>query len=156
MSFRIQTDAKKWFKDIDKDHSDEGFATDFDILYFCFIAGITRELKRDAKSEQTNELVDYFPDKFTQRGKLLVALFLTRELKLLGVAITEKRAVHSAISRLIKHNAPSSLSDDGQKEFNKYVFGGYEVLLDWFDDRPRSLEAFLRMFKIKLDAAQAA
>lgn len=33
------------------------------------------------------------------------------------------------------------------REFNKFAHGGDEVLLDWFDDCPRSLETFLRAFQ---------
>ena len=68
--------------------------------------------------------------------------------------MSEKKAVHAAISRLVDPEATNHLSDDGVREFNKYGHGGYEVLLDWFDDRPRSLETFLRAFKKKVDDIQ--
>jgi hypothetical protein len=45
------------------------------------------------------------------------------------------------------------LSDEGVREFNKYSHGGYEVLLDWFDDRPRALETFLRAFHRKVSVS---
>lgn len=35
------------------------------------------------------------------------------------------------------------LSGEGVREFNKYAHGGHEVLLEWFEYRPRSLETFL-------------
>ena len=40
MPFRIRNEAKDFFKFVDKDSSEKGFNTDFDILYFCFMAGI--------------------------------------------------------------------------------------------------------------------
>ena len=66
--------------------------------------------------------------------------------------MAEKKSVHAAISHLVQPEAANHLSDDGVREFNKYAHGGYEVLLEWFDDRPRSLESFLRTFKLKIDA----
>lgn len=152
MSFRIRTDAKKWFKLIDKDK--KGFNTDFDILYFCFMAGITARRKRDIPQSQTNELVDYFPDRYTgDRGRLLIAIFLARELEALGITMREKNVVHREISRLISPDSPNYLSSEGLREFNQYIYGGFDVLLDWFNDQPRNLETFLQMYKRKVDVA---
>ena len=150
MPFRLSNEGEKWFKDISKS-SKTGFQTDFDAYYFCFIAGITCGQKKSLPVSETRELVEYFPDRFKQRGRLIVALFLCRELIELGVQFREKKAVHSAISKLIMPESPSYLSDEGMKEFNKYANGGYEVLTQWFHDRPRSLDTFLRLFKAKLE-----
>jgi len=86
------------------------------------------------------------------RAQTLVALFLTKELEQLGVKMEEKRSVHSAIARLVSPESPSHLSDEGMREFNKYAHGEYDVLSERFDDRPRSLETFLRGFKRTIDA----
>lgn len=150
MDFAIRKDARDWFRDIRGD-----LDLDFDAFYFCFMAGITAApaRKKDMPAADTAALVENFPGPYKNRGRLLVALFLSRELDYLGVAMSEKKSVHSAISHLVQPEAANFLSDDGVKEFNKYAHGGYEVLLEWFDDRPRSLEAFLRTFKRKVDAA---
>ncbi|MBN2845544.1 MAG: hypothetical protein JXQ25_06110 [Deltaproteobacteria bacterium] len=150
MPFRLSNEGEKWFKDISKS-TKNGFQTDFDAYYFCFIAGITGGKKKSLPPSETRELVEYFPDRFRTRGKLIVALFLCRELIELGVQFKEKKAVHSAISQLINPESQSFLSDEGMREFNKYANGGYEVLTEWFADRPRSLDTFLEIFKAKLD-----
>lgn len=149
--FRVRNDAKTWFKDL----LEKSFKLDFDVFYFCFMAGIAAgpERKQSASLDDTAELVDNFPDKYKPRGKLLVALFLTRELQALGVAMTEKKAVHTVVARLVSPDSPNYLSDEGMREFNKYAHGGYEVLRDWFEDRPRTLDSFLRTFKRNLDAS---
>lgn len=151
MPFRIRKEAKNFFKFIDKDSSEKGFSTDFDILYFCFMAGISAGRKAAVSTGDTRELVDYFPDRFKTRGLLLVALFLKSELNQLGVSISEKTLVHSEITRLVDPHTPSRLSDVGLREFNMYVYGGYEVLLDWFEDRPRKMSTFVRMYKRNID-----
>jgi len=151
MEFRIRKDARDWFRDIRGD-----LALDFDAFYFCFIAGISERRKKDATTGETAELVENFPGAYKSRGRLLVGLFLSRELEYLGVGMNEKKTVHSEIARLVQPEAPNYLSDEGVKEFNKYSYGGYEVLLDWFDDRPRSLETFLRSFRQSVESSSVA
>ncbi|MEV7862837.1 hypothetical protein AB0O86_29425 [Streptomyces hirsutus] len=149
--FRLRKDARDWFKAL---REDDSFKIDFDVFYFCFIAGIAKKQKLPVTNEYTAELVPNFPGRYADRGKLLVALFLARELDHLGVTMHEKKEVHSSIAKLVDPTAPHNLSDEGVKHFNQYAHGGYNVLLEWFaNDRPRSLETFLRTFKQKLDTA---
>lgn len=149
--FRIRIDARDWFRGLLD--TEKTFKTDFDAFYFCFVAGITGGQKKSAVSSETAELVDYFPDRYAGRSKLIVALFLTQELRELGVTMDEKKAVHTAIAALVNPQAANHLSDEGVREFNRYAHGGYDVLLDWFDDRPRSIDNFLRTFKRNNDAS---
>jgi len=156
MDFAIRKDAREWFKDIRVDFAalpGTASAPDFDAFYFCFIAGIAAKRKKDVPATETAALVENYPGPYRNRGPLLIALFLSRELDSLGVDIAEKKRVHAQISRLVDPGVSNHLSDDGVREFNKYAHGGYEVLLDWFDDRPRSLETFLRTFKLRVESA---
>jgi len=149
--FRIRSETRDWFREFRG--GGKPFKTDFDAFYFCFIAGIASGNKNTAVAvSDTDELVAYFPDRYASRGRLLVALFLTRELQELGVTMAERNAVHTNIARLVDPGAPNYLSDDGVREFNRWSWGGFDVLLSQFDDRPRSLDSFLRAFKRIIDA----
>ena len=153
MEFRIRLDARRWFRGIRSDlraPSGTSAAPDFDAFYFCYVAGLAGMQKRDVPTAETASLVDNFPGPYRSRGRVLVALFLMKELELLGVEITEKSTVHTEISRLVDPSASNFLSDIGVREFNKYGYGGFEVLLDWFSERPRSLESFVRRFRSKV------
>ena len=156
MDFAIRNDARKWFRDI-RDHfsapSGSVSAPEFDAFYFCFMAGIMTGRKGDISASETSALVENFPGPYKNRGRLLVALFLSRELDYLGVTMAEKTLVRDEISRFVRPETPNYLSDEGVREFNRYASGGYDVLRDeWFaDDRPRSLETFLREFKRKMN-----
>jgi len=150
--FRLRLDARQWFKDL---RDQNVFRIDFDVFYFCFIAGVATGTKESVPLDETAELVAYFPDKYKARGKLLVGLFLKSELELLGVSMDERREVRRTIASLVTPEAQNFLSDGGVREFNKYAHGGYEKLIEWFEDRPRSLETFLRGFKRKIDGAIA-
>lgn len=151
--FRIREDARNWFKELL--YQEKTFRTDFDAFYFCFMTGITARKKRHMPNDKTAELVPYFPDKYQSRGKLLVGLFLTRELKELGLEVRERHSVHKAIAQLVSSESSNYLTTKGVGEFNKYAHAGFDMLLEWFDDRPRSLETFLRAFQLKLDVALA-
>lgn len=148
--FRLRLDARDWFRDL----RDKGvFKIDFDAFYFCFIAGVTTRRKESVPQDDTAELVAYFPDRYNSRGKLLVSLLLKSELELLGVSMSERREVHSTIAQLVTPEAPNYLSDEGVRVFNMYAHGGYEQLIEWFEDRPRSLETFLRAFKRQIESS---
>src|SRR5262245_26302550 len=143
MDFAIRKDAREWFRDIRAD-----MKLDFDAYYFCFMAGVsaTPGRKKDAAGGDVAALVDTFPGAYSGRGRVMVALFLAKELDYLGVALQEKHAVHQAIARLVDTDAANHLSAEGVSEFNRYAHGGFEVLLEWFEDRPRALDTFLRTF----------
>lgn len=154
MDFFIRTDARDWFSDIrDEFSAGPGIrpAPDFDAFYFCFIAGIAANRKEKIPQENTAQLIAGFPSIYKNRGNLLISLFLNRELKNGGVEPTERQAVREVLSGLVHPRTPSLLSDHGVREFNKYAFGGFDVLLEWFDDRPKSLETFLRLYKFHID-----
>lgn len=155
--FRVRSDATAWFKEL---YDRKEFKIGFDAFYFCFIAGVATRRKASIPLEETSELVDYFPEHYNSaRAHTLIALFLKTELDELGVEIGEKgekRDVHAAIAKLVDHNSLSKLSGDGVAEFNRYAHGGFDVLAEWFDDRPRSLETFLRAFKRKMDTSLSA
>jgi hypothetical protein len=147
--FRIRLEARDWFSDLRR--GNRFFRIDFDAFYFCFVAGVSTGQKDTVPLSDTAQLVDYFPGPYQNRGRLLVALFLSQELRELGVDISAREAVHSAISSLINPHAPNYLSDSGVQAFNNYAHGGYGVLLDWFGEKPVKPDDFLRVFKHSLD-----
>lgn len=152
MPFRIREEARTWFAELQK-RQNAGFSIDFDAYYFCFMAGITVGRKVDLGAADTAELVDYFPGRYRPRGKLMIALFLSRELYAHGVMMEEKAEVHSLVRQLVDPTTPSSLSSEGQRIFNMYAHGGFDVLRDWFPSKPHSSHTFLRAYKRRLDDA---
>ena len=147
--FRLRKDARDWFKEL-KDQ--KVFKIDFEAYYFCFMSGIAEKRKKEVSLDETAELVDHFPAQYKSRGKLLIGLFLKTELEILGVSMDDRQNVRSEIGRLVTPESQSCLSDEGMQEFNKYAHGGYEQLKEWFEERPHSLEDFLRSYKKKIDA----
>lgn len=151
MSFRLRKDARAWFRDLRP-----SLDLDFDMYYFCLMVGLAARNKETIQQADTDEIVQYFPGEYGPRGRLIVAIFLKAELDGLGVKMTERAAVHETIRRLVSPTSPSYLSGDGEREINRYAHGGFEVLTEWFQERPRTLEVFLPMYFDRIRATEAA
>ena len=149
MPFRLREDTRKWFGDIDS-----LFKNDFDIYYFCLMAGLATGRKETVPTSEAKEFVNNFPGLYRSRKGVIISLFLSKELDIMGIRMSEKSQVRAEIARLINPQDPSGLSNDGMREINRYSYGGYDVLAnEWFDERPRAIEVFLPMYKRKLDEA---
>ena len=148
MPFRLRKDARDWFKGIS-----EHLTLDFDMFYFCLMAGLATGNKAFPPSNEATDLAQDFPGEYRSRGRLVVALLLTRELKRLGIKFEERATLHKEIAKLIDPLSSTHLSTPGMDEINHYSFGGFDVLTDWFDDRPRHLETFLPQFREHLKNA---
>jgi hypothetical protein len=147
VAFRLRRDARKWFHHI---HGD--FQIDFDIYYLCLMAGLRSGSRQDIAAAETSELVDHFPGEYKARGRVVVALLLSRELRRLGINFAERRLVHESIQTLVDPLSPSHLSDAGMREANRYAYGGFEVLTEWFADPPLHIETFLVHYAKRIGA----
>ncbi len=151
MPFRLRRDARAWFSHLEREFGkgDAGAAEAplFDMYYLCLMAGLAAgEPRPGIPTSETSELVDTFPGEYRERGRLVIGFFLSRELRQLGVRLTERDALHATISRLVDPHSPSRLSDEGIKRMNEYAHGGFDVLYARFDDKPRHLETFLPLY----------
>jgi hypothetical protein len=149
MPFLLRNDARNWFRSV----NDE-FDLAFDMYYLCLIPGLSQGEKRRISNDRTSELVSNFPGAYQSKGRLIVSLLLSRELKELAVDFSNREELHKQVSSLVDSMSPSRLSPEGMSRMNQYSHGGYEVLIDWFDDRPRSLEGFLPHYCRKVRSAE--
>ena len=148
MPFRLRRDAREWFRGVSS-----SFSLDFDMYYLCLMAGLAESRLANTPTVETTELVDNFPGEYRAKGRLIVALFLAKELTRLSINYSERAAVHETINELVDPLSRSHLSDRGLRKINSYAYGGYEVLTEWFAERPRRIETFLVEYKKKLDLA---
>lgn len=148
MPFRLSKSAREWFRDLKDD-----FDLDFDIYYLCLMAGLATGKKESVPTTQAPELVDYFPGNYRSKGRVLVALFLSKELEALGISMLERDQVYRQIALMVDPLTPSGLSHMGMEEMNRYSYGGFDVLAnEWFEERPRIMEVFLPMFRKNLSS----
>ena len=146
MPFRLRKDAREWFRGIE-----DGFDLDFDIYYLCLMAGLAMGKKESVPTTQASELVDYFPVDYQSKRRVIVALFLSKELEALGISMSERDQVYGQIAKLVDPLTPSGLSDVGMREMNRYSYGGFDILAnEWFEEQPRIMEVFLSLYRIRL------
>jgi hypothetical protein len=139
--FKLPIEAEKWFSDIRKD-----LDYDFDIYYFCFMAGLAKGIKEPYQNSESKDLVRDFPQGYRLESKIITALFLKKELDKMGVSLDDRGLVHDTIKKFIDTNAISGINEEGQREMNKYAFGGIKVLKEFFKDKPRTIEPFIVRF----------
>ena len=141
MGFELRQDARKWFKDIEKDYPDL-----FDLYYLCLIPGfITKRRNTEVNSDNVKEITRDFPGAFRSRGKLLVGLLIDTELSRIGIDLSERTSVYNRISELVV-TTPPYLSDKGVKLMNQYAHGGFDVLCEHMEERPKLIETFVRRY----------
>ena len=150
MYFQIRRDAERWYADIRS-----SFVTDFDLYYLNLMAGFAARRKSEVQSAEAKDTVDYFVSQYKTRANLIIALLISTELATAGINLEERDSVNRTIARLITPSAESHLTDEGTKLMNRYAHGGFEALLEYFDDRPRTIETFLRTYRIALSHLRA-
>mgnify|MGYP007126059860 CR=1 FL=1 len=141
--FRLPKRADQWFSNIRPQ-----LKIDFDLYYFCLMAGLAKGVKESLPQSETRELIRTFPNEYRSESKIIVAYFLTKELEKLGVSLDDRAIVHSTIKRYIDSESPSAiLSEEGQRELNNYANAGLDVLIEEFnEDKPQHIETFLPRF----------
>lgn len=149
--FHIRTDARAYLKNvIDGVDSQSPL---FEVFYLCALTGLATNRTADTASANTSELVENFPSEYASRGRIIVGLFLTREIKRRGIQLHEKDPLHRAIREFVDPRTLSQLSDAGVHQLNRYGYGGFDQLLEWFPEKPSDLETFLPLFHTKIQAA---
>jgi hypothetical protein len=145
LGFELRQDAKRWFKAFDRDIKEKNIIL-FDLYYFCLIPGfIAKRRNINIHSNEVDELFRDFPSVFRPRGELLVGLLINTELSRIGIDLKERTFVYSKISELVI-TSPPYLSNEGVKRMNEYAHGGFDVLCERMDERPQSLETFVRKY----------
>lgn len=153
MPFRLRHDTRDWFKQISNE-----FDIRFDMYYLCLMAGLAYRRKEDIPTAETTELVNEFPQdgNYNTRKHTIIGLFLSRELQEMGIKMEDRSAMHDLVHRLVDPSAPNHLSDEGMKQMNRYAYGGFDAIRDYFQSQPQSLDAFLKRYKILIDLSQAS
>ena len=144
MDFQLRKDARRWFRDI---YDPKRYLL-FDLYYFCLMAGFASGRRNtEINSDDVDGFVGYFPGDFQFRGRLLVGALIHTELCRLVIDLDERDDVYGRVAELVDPNSPSYMSNDGVRLMNQYAHGGFDALCEYFgDDRPKSVETFIRKY----------
>lgn len=152
MSFKLRSDAEKWFSELD---GKEPAKTKFDLYYFCLMAGLASGRYSDPASAgvSAREIVDDFIQDYKPAQRLLIGLLVVAEARKAGIALEEKAAVREVFKRLVTPTTKTGLTDEGMKALNAYASGGYEFLAESRESKPASPEEFLRDYILLMQDA---
>lgn len=143
-SFRLRTDAEKWFSEIERPPH---IRSKFDLYYFCLMAGFAsgRSNETQLTNAGSKEFIDYFIDDYKPASRLLIGLLVIAEMNYKGIDVGEKAAVRALFKELVDaNNGNNQLTDEGMRRMNAYASGGFEYLAEQRDTKPYSVEEFLR------------
>ncbi len=145
MAFRLRQDAKKWFAEIS---GKQPFKVDFDIYYFCLMAGLVsgRRSEPTQGSRLAPEFVNNFTEDYLAAKTLIVGLLIIAELTHLGIDLHEKQDVRNTIHGLVDPVSQTGLTDEGMRLLNQYASGGYDYFAEKRSSKPYHAEEFLRDF----------
>ena len=105
MPFRLRRDARQWFRGVSS-----SFSLDFDMYYLCLMAGLAESRLANTATAETTELVDNFPGEYRTKGRLIVALFLARELRRMSIKYSEGAALFRRRPREVHGASESSMA----------------------------------------------
>lgn len=140
-NFQMHPDVAKWFSEIERPPVE----TKFEIFYYCLMAGFAAR-RAEQVPPGAVDFIDYYPGAFKTRGRLLVGLLLDAELKRRGIGLDEREAVNRNINSIVSPSSSVSLSTEGIRLMNQYAHGGWSALSEYFSDRPRTIETFVRTY----------
>jgi len=145
MPFRLRTEARKWFSEID---SKAPLKSLFDLYYFCLMAGLITGRRNDPSSggREAPEFIDYFIDDYKPAQRLIIGLLTVAESRRLAIDLEEKQAVRELVKGLVDPNSSTNLTDEGLRLLNSYASGGYDHISEQRDTKPYRVEEFLRDF----------
>ena len=145
MPFRLREDVRKWFSEIE---GKPPIRSQFDLFYFCLMAGITSGRRSDPTQggRSAPEFVQTFIEDYRAAQRLIIGLLVFVELKRLGIDLHEKASVRKTIRGLVDPQSPTSLTDEGMRLLNAYASGGYDYIAEMRSSKPYTVEEFLRDF----------
>src|SRR5690349_9053913 len=133
MNFRVRLDARKWFDQI---RDKLPFKTDFDIFYFCLMAGLLAGRVEQGQGAASAEITDNFTEEYKSQRNLIVGLLVIADLKAHGIDVREKNAVRDTMKTLLDPFSLTGLSDTGVRLMNSYASGGYDYLAETRSSKP--------------------
>jgi len=151
--FRLPKRADQWFSNIRP-----YLNYDFDVYYYCLMAGLAKGVKENLPSNETRDVIKNFPNEYRSESKIIVAYFLTKELERLGVSLDDRVIVHRTIKKYLDSDSPSAiLSEEGQREMNKYANAGIDVLIEEYNgNKPQHIETFLPWFSKLISSLESS
>ncbi len=141
MAFRMRQEVEDWFKHISKK---EPLATKFDLYYLCLMMGLATS--RCDPFQGSTEFVDNFVADYKPVQRLIIGLLMIAEMSLNGIDLKDTIKTQELINVYIDPTQSSHLREMGFGRLNGYANGGFNVILETLEEKPRQVESFLQWY----------
>ena len=130
------------------------FKDSLDLFYLSLLVGLKHNLKSSIDKYELGELTDEWTTELSENSNAkdyIIAIYLTELIKNVQ---NDKVAIKEILNRSLDSKKKSSLSKEGFKEVHEYCFGGYEKILETFNNQPpSSIVDFFYKYKKLIDTS---
>lgn len=143
MSFQLPKESRDYFKHLLK-RSDGGacFSTLFDLYYFCLMMGFSKKSLGSDTELEGDKFIEKYTSDYQNQADVIAGLLINAELTRKGIEKDDRSSIEHEMLRLLDHQSPSRLSEEGINLLNLYACSGFKAVRDELGP-PQSLEEFL-------------
>jgi hypothetical protein len=147
MGFQLPKESRDYFKHVIK-RSDGGarFDTLFDQYYFCLMIGLDRKVLSSEDELEPDRFIERYPGDYQPQADIIAGLLINAELARKGIEKNDRASIEQEMLRILDHQSPSRLSEEGMKLLNLYAVDGFKFIREEISP-PQSLEEFLVFYE---------
>jgi hypothetical protein len=121
--------SREYFDTVNS-RSDSGikFKTMFDFYYLCLILGLDNAKLGKKESIESGDFLDYFPDQYSDKGKLIIGMFIEAEMRRRDILYDDRKRVESLMVELIDEHSVTNLQPEAMERLNQYAAKGMELI----------------------------
>jgi hypothetical protein len=148
MGFQLPKDSREYFKQVIK-RADGGarFDTLFDQYYFCLMIGLDRKVLSPEDELEPDRFIERYPGDYQPQADIVAGLLINAELERKGIEKDDRTSIEQEMLRVLDHQSPSRLSDEGMRLLNLYAAYGFKVIREEISSPPQTLEEFLVFYE---------
>ena len=128
------------------------FKESLDLFYLSLLIGLKHNVKSDTDKYELGELTDEWTKDLSENSNAkdyIIAIYLTEITKNIQ---NDKSKIKLLLNKVLDSKKKTSLSKDGLKEIHEFAFGGYEKIIEKFNNEaPSSIVSFFSKYKELLD-----
>jgi len=147
MSFRLSSEARKYFHDIEERSTTGQFDSVWDQYYLAAMAGINARQRVPVEDEPPQEqefVTDVIEDYSDQRYELYSAMIVA-EVEREAIPWTEKQEIRDLMLDILDSTSHTNLTDYGATVLNCYAEQGYRLIWSQIAALPE-LDEFLESY----------
>lgn len=146
MGFQLPKESRDYFKHLFR-RTDNGARFDilFDQYYFCLMVGLDRKNLASENELENDKFIERYPSDYQNQADVIAGLLISAELRRKSIEAGDRSSIEKEMLRLLDHQSPTRLSEEGMKALNQYAASGFKAIQVGMLP-PQSLEEFLVLY----------